>query len=76
MNYQQDLISSIKWTNLFLAMRPKLCVATAALVSATMMDYDSFDQISEDILSKRTDVYNAQWPESGIRVKATEQCNW
>ena len=57
-------------------MRPKLCVATAALVSATMMDYDSFDQISEDILSKRTDVYNAQWPESGIRVKATEQCNW
>ena len=52
-------------------MRSKLWMATAALVSATMIDYDSFDQISEDILSKRTDVYNVQWPESGIRVNGT-----
>ena len=46
-------------------------MATAALLSATMIDYDSFDQISEDMLSKRTDFYNVQWPESGIRVNGT-----
>ena len=46
-------------------------MATAALLSTTMIDYDSFDQISEDMLSKRTDFYNVQWPESGIRVNGT-----